>query len=96
MPTRAVELTKLTTAKLHKLKGKQIEQPWRLYPKLPDEEASTSRSAEHANETFRESFYRAGTLLSIAESTPLSDKDDRDSPDPGTGRQADAERDPTS
>ncbi|KAJ3557353.1 hypothetical protein NPX13_g9944 [Xylaria arbuscula] len=60
-------------------------------PMTPAAEASTSESATHSNETFKESFYRAGTLLSIAESTSLDGEGSRSSPKLGTTPQADAE-----
>ncbi|KAI1422868.1 hypothetical protein F5Y12DRAFT_574628 [Xylaria sp. FL1777] len=56
-------------------KGKQPERPYNLYSaETPAADASTSASASNINETFKESFYRAGPLLSISESTPLSDE----------------------
>ncbi|KAI0553652.1 hypothetical protein F4679DRAFT_430962 [Xylaria curta] len=49
-------------------KGKKPERSYNLYsPRKP--EASTSESASRAAETFRESFYRAGPLSSISDST---------------------------
>ncbi|KAH8163515.1 hypothetical protein CIB48_g4712 [Xylaria polymorpha] len=49
-------------------KGKKPERPYNLYsPRRP--EASIAESASQGNETFRDSFYRAGPLLSISNST---------------------------
>ncbi|KAI1736861.1 hypothetical protein F4680DRAFT_430362 [Xylaria scruposa] len=49
-------------------KGKKPERPYSLHsPHKP--EASTSESASRATETFRESFYRAGPLSSISDSS---------------------------
>ncbi|KAI1304498.1 hypothetical protein F5Y03DRAFT_357525 [Xylaria venustula] len=59
-------------------KGKKPERPYNVnYPKPSSAaEASTSAAASRPNETFKESFYRAGPLLSSAASiTPLSDSD---------------------
>ncbi|KAI0424166.1 hypothetical protein F5Y09DRAFT_325200 [Xylaria sp. FL1042] len=56
-------------------KGKKPQRPHSLFfPRTPAAEASTSASAKNINETFKESFYRAGSLLSISESTPFSDE----------------------
>ncbi|KAI1277491.1 hypothetical protein F5Y07DRAFT_407362 [Xylaria sp. FL0933] len=55
-----------------KAKGKKPERPYSLFvPRTSAAEASTSASASNINETFKESFYRAGPLLS----TPLNDED---------------------
>ncbi|KAI0817239.1 hypothetical protein GGR55DRAFT_9064 [Xylaria sp. FL0064] len=55
-----------------KAKGKKPERPYSLFvPRTPAVEASTSASASNIHETFKESFYRAGPLLS----TPLNDED---------------------
>ncbi|KAI0972743.1 hypothetical protein F4678DRAFT_50672 [Xylaria arbuscula] len=67
-------------------KGKKPERPYNLnYPRPSSAaEASTSAAASHPNETFKESFYRAGPLLSAASSTPLTDAD-FDAPVPKNG-----------
>ncbi|KAI1352974.1 hypothetical protein F5Y01DRAFT_278323 [Xylaria sp. FL0043] len=55
-----------------KAKDKKPERPYSLFvPRASAAEASTSASASKTNETFKESFYRAGPLLS----TPLNDED---------------------
>ncbi|GAW21550.1 hypothetical protein ANO14919_110730 [Xylariales sp. No.14919] len=57
-------------------KGKKPERPYNLHsPRVPAAEASTSASASNINETFKESFYRAGSLYSVPGSNPFDDDD---------------------
>ncbi|KAI0447459.1 hypothetical protein F4803DRAFT_574659 [Xylaria telfairii] len=70
-------------------KGKKPERPYNLYsPRKP--EASIAESASNANETFRDSFYRAGPLLSISGST-LPRESSTELPPGASGNEHDAD-----